>query len=463
MTVTTRPSRTTPTEEGGGLSIDNFGIYLLRDSQIKTQGRRRRRRSRNSGMRVIFMRITVQDNRSTLDGGGIYNSSSGDFTIQESTIQRNSAQDGGGLANLPDADLFVKRSLLLGNVARNPGLTEDGDPEEGGRGGGFFSMADGDAKSRTRRSPATRRPSAAAGSSTTRTARSGSRATRSGGTRRDRGAIGVVESDFVPEVPPQPNRALIARNTLIGGSLDGGSCDWYIDSEGGNLDTGGLRKEPEIPLEINLPMNTACFLNQPPTSNETIKDGRDRSATRSSTRSPTTAARRSRTASSASASRSTRRRPCPETDQRGVERRRTASATSAPSSTRARRRARQRGPRERVSDRADPGHDRDDGVHVQGHGRPDRRGGHPVRVPPARDRADGGPGADRPVGSDPARGAVDVLREPVVGAADGGGPLQVRAARIDRAGNVEETPRSSTSRGTTSRRRRRSSSRSRRS
>ena len=50
------------------------------------------------------------------------------------------------------------------------------------------------------------------------------------------GGIGVVESDFVPEVPPKPNTAVILRNTIIGGSLDGGSCDWYVASEGGNLD-----------------------------------------------------------------------------------------------------------------------------------------------------------------------------------------------------------------------------------
>ena len=311
------------TEEGGGISIDNFGTFLLSDSLIKNNTSGADGGGiENSGMRVIFDRITVQDNRSTLDGGGIYNSSSGDFTIQDSTIQRNSAQDGGGIGNLPDADLFVKRSLILGNVARNPGLTEDGDPEEGGKGGGFFSMADGDAKIEN-------------------TTISGNKAAVGGGglfhdadgeVRLESdtiwrnsapigGGVGVVESDFVPEIPPQPNRAVIARNTIIGGSLDGGSCDWYIDSEGGNLDGGGLRKEPDIPLEIMLPMNTACFLNQPPTSNDTIKLGRDRRGNAkldaiADNGGPTLTHRVLRDSLAVDQGIA----PCPETDQRGIAR-----------------------------------------------------------------------------------------------------------------------------------------------
>ena len=52
------------------------------------------------------------------------------------------------------------------------------------------------------------------------------------------GGVGVVESDFVPTIPPTTNAAVILKNSIVGGSLQGGSCDWYIRSEGGNLETG---------------------------------------------------------------------------------------------------------------------------------------------------------------------------------------------------------------------------------
>ena len=71
-------------------------------------------------MRVTFERLLVTGNRASLDGGGIYNSSSGDFYLLDSTIELNGAQDGGGLANLPDASMIVRRSLFYRNSAECP-------------------------------------------------------------------------------------------------------------------------------------------------------------------------------------------------------------------------------------------------------------------------------------------------------------------------------------------------------
>src|SRR5918992_2854335 len=54
------------------------------------------------------------------------------------------------------------------------------------------------------------------------TASSGSCTRPSGATRR----------------PPETNSSVIVKNSIVGGSLEGGNCDWYIRSEGGNLETG---------------------------------------------------------------------------------------------------------------------------------------------------------------------------------------------------------------------------------
>ncbi|HZB28641.1 MAG TPA: hypothetical protein VE465_00600, partial [Streptosporangiaceae bacterium] len=135
----------TASDEGGALSIDNHGDVKVEDSHFEgnkagTDGGA----IENSGFRVTFERLKILRNRATLDGGGIYNSSSNPFFLLDTHLEGNSAVDGGGLANAPDNDLIVRGSLFLRNVARHPGMSEDGDQEEGGHGGGIFSLADGD-------------------------------------------------------------------------------------------------------------------------------------------------------------------------------------------------------------------------------------------------------------------------------------------------------------------------------
>src|SRR5918997_1569064 len=135
----------TASEEGGGISIDNFGDVTIKDSVVTENAAGADGGGiENSGFRVTFQRLRVIKNRATLDGGGIYNSSSNPFFILDTHVEQNHAQDGGGLANAPDNDLIVRGSLFLRNVARHPGISEDGDQEEGGHGGAIFSLADGD-------------------------------------------------------------------------------------------------------------------------------------------------------------------------------------------------------------------------------------------------------------------------------------------------------------------------------
>jgi parallel beta-helix repeat protein len=227
-------SDNTATAEGGGLSIDNHGAMTVTDTAVRSNSTVMSGGGvENSGMRVTFERVTVSGNRATLDGGGIHNSSSGEFTVLDTTMRENRAMSGGGFTNASDSTLIMRRSLIHANTAKRPAASED--PEEGGLGGGFYSVSDG-------------------GGLMENTTISGNRANvRGGGMYHDAdadfkvvnttvwrnsaplgGGVSTVESDFVPSIPPQPN-PLTLKNTIVAGSLEGGSCDAYVTSEGGNL------------------------------------------------------------------------------------------------------------------------------------------------------------------------------------------------------------------------------------
>src|ERR671914_483703 len=313
----------TATEEGGGISIDNFGDVTIKDSLVTENAAGADGGGiENSGFRVTFERLRVIKNRATLDGGGIYNSSSNPFFILDTHVEQNHAQDGGGLANAPDNDLIVRGSLFLRNVARHPGISEDGDAEEGGHGGGIFSLADGDSLIEST------------------TISGNSAATGGGGLFHDAdgelklnnltiwrnsaprgGGIGVVESDFSPEVPPKANVAVIVRNSIVGGSLRGGSCDWFVTSDGGNMDTGGIQEIPPL-AEPALPAETKCFLAVPANSDSTSTARRDRFNKNftidaiADNGGPTMTHRLNYGSLAIDAAVT----PCPETDQRGVTR-----------------------------------------------------------------------------------------------------------------------------------------------
>ena len=255
------------TEEGGGISLDNFGAARIQDTLIQGNAAGADGGGiENSGMRVTFDHIRVKGNKATIDGGGIYNSSSGDFLVIDSTMEKNTATNGGGFANAPDADLIIRQSTILANTARFPGFDDAQQQLEGGEGGGFWSKADGDALLENN------------------TITGNFAAVRGGGLYHDAdgelklvnltitrnsapigGGIGVVESDFAPEVPPKANESVVLRNTIVAESIRGGSCDWYVTSEGGNLSDAGVKTPPTTFSDTPPPPPVAsCFTTPPP-------------------------------------------------------------------------------------------------------------------------------------------------------------------------------------------------------
>ena len=229
----------TATEEGGGLSIHNLGNVEITDTMISGNKAADGGGLENSAHRVTFLRVTVANNNAKGAGGGIYNTSSDEFHLIDSTIRENTGIIGGGLANAPDNAIISRGSLFLNNYARI-GMTEEGEIDENaGLGGGLMSFADGDSLFEN-------------------TTFSGNRAGRGGGgifhdadgelrlmhvtiwnnSAPVGGGIGVRESDFVPEIPPKTNAAVVLKNSIVGGSVKGGNCDWYVRSEGGNLESG---------------------------------------------------------------------------------------------------------------------------------------------------------------------------------------------------------------------------------
>ena len=363
-------------------------------------------------------------NKATLDGGGIYNSSSDEFLVIDSTMQRNTALDGGGFANAPDADLIIRQSSILGNIARMPGLDDGGLRLDGGEGGGFWSKADGDALIEN-------------------TTISGNKAAISGGgifhdadgelqalQRHDLAQLGALSAaasassspTSSPEVPPKANESVILRNTIVGGSLAGGSCDWYVTSEGGNVAGGSV---PQVPTPGLLRTTSrsrsinGCFpIRRPARSDSTIEGLRDRLGNAAPRR-----ARRQRRADADATRRGARASPStprmlPVPRDRPARRRapaERASATPAPTSTRATPPDADDVPPD-TEYLSGPIQDTLETIAFTFTGTDnqtaDRRA--PVRVPARRARAHRGARADRAVGAGPARAPVGAVREPVV-------------------------------------------------
>ena len=224
----------TATGAGGGLAIANHGLVTVRGTLVE----RNRTDTDGGGIenaagKVTLDQVVARHNTAVLDGGGIHNASSGEFTVLDTTIRDNRAMNGGGFTNASDSTLIMRRTLIHANTAKRPPVSED--PEEGGRGGGFYSISDG-------------------GGHMENTTVSHNRANVSGGgmyhdadadfkvvnstvwrnSAPRGGGVSTVEPDFVPSIPPQPN-PLTLKNTIVAGSLEGGSCDAFVTSEGGNL------------------------------------------------------------------------------------------------------------------------------------------------------------------------------------------------------------------------------------
>lgn len=223
----------TASGDGGGVGFHASGDVTFADSVVRDNVSLGAAGGIENGAELVtFTGLTVTGNSATLDGGGINNTSSKEFTLLNSHVEGNSAENGGGFANQSDSTLVVRGSLFLGNTARV------GAREDTGLGGGIYSRSDGNSLIEN---------------STV----SGNRAQVAGGgiyNNTDGGLwlmnttvwhnaapIGggiSLELGGSVNFPIQPNASVILRNTIVGGSLQGGSCEGALSSEGGNLDSG---------------------------------------------------------------------------------------------------------------------------------------------------------------------------------------------------------------------------------
>ena len=127
-------------------------------------------------------------------------------------------------------------------------------------------------------------------------------------------------------MPPKPNESVVLRNSVVGGSTKGGSCDWYVTSEGGNVSGGSVDVVPTPGLISSdsppVPPIKGCFVHPPPgTSDSSVEGLRDRygnadldALADNGGPTLTNAARRESLVVDSALL------PCPETDQRGVAR-----------------------------------------------------------------------------------------------------------------------------------------------
>jgi hypothetical protein len=252
--------RNTTVGDGGGLALHSLGNITVADTAIRdNESSGHGGGVENSAMNVVFARTTVSGNAAALDGGGIHSTSSGEFVLRESTIAENAGEVGGGFANVADSTLMVADTTFRGNEARANGGGLANAPDSAvliarstfernaaaGSGGAYFDLADG--PSEIENSTLSGNSAATAGGAIHHDADGVLRlvhVTIWGNSAPTGGAISTVESDHVPTVPPTPNPAVVLRNSIVAGSLDGGGCDAILTTEGGNLDGGdtcGLR------------------------------------------------------------------------------------------------------------------------------------------------------------------------------------------------------------------------------
>ena len=144
-----RSTATRPPRRAAASSIHNLGDVKIGDSVIRTTAPSTAAASRTAPHAGHLRARTAASGRNRAEGGagggGIYNTSSGEFHILDSTIRENSGVIGGGLANAPDNRIIIAR-LAVPEQHRAPRRsTRTATIEENaGRGGGIMSFADGD-------------------------------------------------------------------------------------------------------------------------------------------------------------------------------------------------------------------------------------------------------------------------------------------------------------------------------
>ena len=227
--------------DGGAIALHGFGAVSVTDTMIRNNEAHGEEEEGNGGGvensagRVIFTRVTISHNEAFTDGGGVNNTSSGEFLIFDCTFDHNIAANGGGLANLSDSTLEVRGTLFYANTARhNPAH------EHSGHGGGIYSMSDG--HSWVENNTISFNVAHSRGGGLYHEADGNLEVSHTTIWRNAApmgGGIAILETDSPePKVPPDTNTAIVVFNSIVGGSLQGGSCDAAIKSYGGNIDTG---------------------------------------------------------------------------------------------------------------------------------------------------------------------------------------------------------------------------------
>ncbi|MCL4858862.1 MAG: right-handed parallel beta-helix repeat-containing protein, partial [Caldilineaceae bacterium] len=216
--------------EGGGVTFSSFGAVLFTESTVSNNTAETGGGINNAGATVNFSRLTIFGNRATHDGGGILNQGSGAFTLEDSNIYSNIAENGGGMSNDADGTLTVRRVTFWDNRALV------GTEDDSGLGGGVYSLGD-------------------AGAVYENVTLAGNLAqVRGGGIYIDADAdVHVVNTTIAYNTAPigsgvadegtnlntpTPSTSVIFRNTIVAGNVGSTDCNFWLGSEGGNMDGG---------------------------------------------------------------------------------------------------------------------------------------------------------------------------------------------------------------------------------
>ena len=217
--------------EGGGILLTNNASIDITDTVVTGNTAGAGAGIENAAMDVTLTRLTITGNEAELDGGGIESQGSGSFVIIDTMIADNTAENGGGFANAADGALHIQGTTIWNNRALQ--RFED----DSGLGGGIYSLGD------------------AAALYENVTVAGNVAAIRGGGVYIDADAPVHITSATIahnsapiasgiggeigsPNLPIQPSTGVILRNTIVAANVLGPSCSFAMGSEGGNIDDG---------------------------------------------------------------------------------------------------------------------------------------------------------------------------------------------------------------------------------
>ena len=262
-------------DEGGALRIFSRGLVRLDgvavvDSSAGTLGgavyAANTVSTLGARLRLELVDTTIARNRAT-SGGGVFVGLDADFTLSSSTMADNAATgDGGGLAAVTRSSVAATLSTLQGNTAGGSGggaftsttrpVTIDATLVGGNAslldGGGLWSAGAGGVTV-TKSTLAGNSSGAGGGAASVggaavleNTTASGNSAVASGGGIRARAGANLRlfnttvfgNSSALGGGVAHAGVPVLLRNTIVAGSLAGGTCSEPVSSEGGNIDSG---------------------------------------------------------------------------------------------------------------------------------------------------------------------------------------------------------------------------------